>query len=354
MFVNGISTLNAQDISSSEETFFGEVQTYSSPILKTYFSDFKKYIKPAAMRRMSLSVKMGVIAASKVLESTDITQPDAIIVGTGMGCKTDSDVFLENLLASNEGLLSPTKFIQSTHNTVAGQIALQLKCKAYNMTFVQGAASFETALLDAFLQSNSSKNRHLLVGGVDEISKYSNELHQLDGQLKTEQEICNLNLLDYASTGSISGEGASFFVVSGEKSEASYASVKNIETYNQLGKEGLKNKALNFLKKNELNIDDIDVFICGNNGDINYDDFYHSLQTDTFSQAPQLYYKHLVGEFYTSSGFAFWLACKILRLQEIPEICQLNNFKPNSSIKTILLYNQYKGRDHSFILLQSC
>ena len=51
-----------------------------------------------------------------------------------------------------KNILTPTSFIQSTHNTVGGQIALGLECKGYNFTYVHASISFESALLDAQLQ----------------------------------------------------------------------------------------------------------------------------------------------------------------------------------------------------------
>ena len=84
---------------------------------------YKDYIPPAAIRRMSKSVKMGMVAASVALEQAHLT-PQAIFVGTGMGCLQDSEKFLKTLLDNQEQHLTPTAFIQSTHNTVAGQIAI--------------------------------------------------------------------------------------------------------------------------------------------------------------------------------------------------------------------------------------
>ncbi|MDT0294378.1 beta-ketoacyl synthase N-terminal-like domain-containing protein [Mesonia ostreae] len=353
MFINGISSLNAQAISLKQDAFFEEIKTYNTRNLQLYFSDFKTYIKPSAMRRMSSSIRMGVVASLQALEDANLSQPDAIITGTGMGCKTDSDVFLEALLESDEGLLSPTKFIQSTHNTVAGQIALQLQCKAYNMTFVQGSASFESALLDSFLQVASAKSKNFLVGGVDEISIHTNELHVLDAQLKEEVEIHNLQLLEYTTPGSILGEGTSFFVTSSQKTDSSYALVRDIQLYNQLKEEELESIIHSFLKRNKITSEEIDVIVLGNNGDVSFDNYYHILQEGLLKKTAQAYYKHLVGEFYTASGFGFWLACKILKLQKIPSVCLLNNIQPQK-MKKILLYNQYRGRDHSLILLESC
>ncbi|MGB8706120.1 MAG: hypothetical protein WCD31_13925, partial [Gillisia sp.] len=62
---------------------------------------------------------------------------------------------------------------------------------------------------------------------------------------------------------------------------------------------------------------------------------------------------HLVGEYETVSGYALWLACKMLRNVQIPEILKENDVLSQPSGK-ILLYNQYMGHNHSLILIDSC
>src|SRR5690606_35405111 len=113
--------------------------------------DYKEFISPAASRRMANGVKMGFSSAKFALEKSNLAQPYAIITGTGMGCIENTEKFLNTLLANNEEFLTPTSFIQSTHNTVGAQIALGLECKGYNATYVHGALSFESALIDAQL-----------------------------------------------------------------------------------------------------------------------------------------------------------------------------------------------------------
>jgi hypothetical protein len=71
---------------------------------------------------------------------------------------------------------------------------------------------------------------------------------------------------------------------------------------------------------------------------------------NAFAKTPQLYYKHLSGEYDTASAFALWMASKIIKTQEIPEIIKVNSVtKP--AYNTILLYNQVNGKNHSFTLL---
>lgn len=92
------------------------------------------------LRRMAPGVKMSLHAAMQAMQEARITQLDAIITGTGLGCLQDSEKFLNAVLDQDEEYLAPTSFIQSTHNAVGAQIAIHLGCKAYNFTYVQGLA----------------------------------------------------------------------------------------------------------------------------------------------------------------------------------------------------------------------
>jgi hypothetical protein len=92
--------------------------------------------------------------------------------------------------------------------------------------------------------------------------------------------------------------------------------------------------------------------VLGKNGD-GFDIYYQNLQDSIFNNTPQVYYKHLCGEYFTASAFGFWAATNIIKQQKLPTMLLLNTFeRPN--FKHILLYNQFKGNQHSFILLNSC
>ncbi|MBO7366117.1 MAG: beta-ketoacyl synthase chain length factor, partial [Bacteroidales bacterium] len=64
--------------------------------------------------------------------------------------------------------LSPTSFMQSTHNTVSSMIAIHLGCHGYNATYSHTGASLESALLDAWLQISLGDIDTALVGRFDE------------------------------------------------------------------------------------------------------------------------------------------------------------------------------------------
>lgn len=148
--------------------------------------DFKSYVPINLIRRMSPIVKNGVGAAMFLHKNLE-KEYDAIIVATGLGCVKDSVKFIDQYKDKEEGLVAPTSFIQSTHNTIAGQIALLLSNHCYNMTFVQNGHSFETALVDAICKT--SENSNVLFGAADEFHDILPEfadLFDLDSSLISE------------------------------------------------------------------------------------------------------------------------------------------------------------------------
>ena len=110
---------------------------------------------------------------------------------------------------------------------------------------------------------------------------------------------------------------------------------------------------IDFLKLNALQISDIDAVVLGYNGDIETDVFYKNIAENCFKNTQQVYYKHLSGEYNTASAFGLWVGAKIVKTQQIPEIIKVNHLE-KTDYKTILLYNQYKGIDHSFTLISKC
>ena len=333
IYINGISSISAQNLDFEENPV-----SYHKTIFPAISPNYKEFIKPMALRRMSKAIKMGITSAKVALNEAKIVNPDAIITGTGEGCKQDTERFLENLIDQDEELLSPTSFIQSTHNTIGGQIALNLGCKNYNVTYTQNSASLESALLDAEMQ-------------LLEISEKITQFRALDGQLKS-IDIHNLDLLKEDSSGTITSEGSHFFTLSTEKNNKSYAEFRGVSIKNSIQPEKINDEVEIFLNRNNINAAAIDVVILGNNGDNRYDHYYKNLQQNLFKNTSQLAYKHLVGDYDTVSGFALYSACKILKSRRISSILKLNTSKPKE-LKNILIYNQYLGRDHSLILLSA-
>ena len=347
-YINGVGCISTQktfDTVFLEEAVVNTNETVLSIVPPVY----KDYISPAAIRRMAKGVKNGIVASALAMKDANIENVDAIITGTGLGCIEDSEKFLKNILDNKEEFLTPTSFIQSTHNTVGAQIALTLQCKGYNFTYVNGAVSFESALLDAKMQLEENEAHSILVGGVDETGDYTMALFKLEGRIKKESD-APFKILNADSTGVVYGEGASFFVLENEKKDTTYAQILDVEIINTLEENEVESSILAFLKTNNLEISDIDALVLGFDGNLNFDSYYKNIAENAFAQTPQLYYKHLSGEYDTASSFALWMASKIIKTQEIPEIVKAN-LVTKPAYNTILLYNQVNGKNHSFTLL---
>lgn len=351
VYINSLAAISSQKTYDNHE-FLDEITAYSENILPVIHPVYKDYIPPAAARRMAKGVKMGVVASKIALEEAGLETVDAIITGTGMGCLVDSEKFVSGIIDDKEQYLTPTSFIQSTHNTVAGQIALGMECRAYNFTYVHSAISFESALLDAKMQLENDEAENILIGGVDELADHTTALHKIIRHIKSEA-ISNSAILKSETLGAVFGEGASFFVVSNIKTDKSYAEVVDVETYNTLSEQRVSDKISDFLNENDLTTSEIDLVVLGSNGAIEFDEYYKNLRQDVFANTPQVYYKHLSGEYCTSSAFGLWMASKILKTQNIPEIVKLNEINA-TKLENILLYNQYRGENHSLILLKIC
>lgn len=349
-YINGVASISAQK--TFESDFLEEVSINEKDnVLYALQPSYKEVIPPAAIRRMAKGVKMGIFTSNQALKEASVEVPDAIITGTGMGCVEDSDKFLKAILDNNEQFLTPTSFIQSTHNTVGAQIALGIQCKGYNFTYVNGAVSFESALLDAKMQLEFKEANTVLVGGIDETTQHTLDLFRMVNIIKNEDDK-PFKVLNSNSKGVIFSEGANFFVLENKQKESSYATIENLILFNDLSPDETEGFVSEFLDSNNLKISDIDAVVLGNNGDVEYDTYYAVLE-NIFSNTPQVYYKHLCGEYNTASSFGFWVASKIMKTQQIPQSIKMNDLT-KERYTYLLLYNQYRGKDHSLILLKKC
>ncbi|GHC42387.1 beta-ketoacyl synthase N-terminal-like domain-containing protein [Ulvibacter litoralis] len=349
VYINSIGSISAQK-TFENASFLETIADYNDTVLPAIDPVYKDYIPPAAARRMAKGIKMGVVASKIALAEANLENVDAVITGTGMGCVVDSEKFVSAIIDNNEEYLTPTSFIQSTHNTVGGQIALGLGCNGYNFTYVHASISFESALLDAKMQLETEEAENILVGGVDELGAHTVKIHRLINHIKPEA-VTSKTVLNSKTSGAVFSEGANFFVLSNLRAAQTYAELLDVKMFNTLEIRTLSKAVLTFLQVNGLFISDVDLIILGNNGDVAYDTYYHELTDKVFAETPQATYKQLSGEFHTASSFGLWMASKIMKSQSVPEAAQLNTIQ-TSEVNTILLYNQYRGENHSLTLLR--
>jgi hypothetical protein len=308
--------------------------------------EYKNYIPAMKLRRMSRVVKMGVTAALQCLETADVEIPDAVITATGWGCLADTFKFLGEIGEKNEETLSPATFIQSTHNTVGGQIALMLECQEYNSVYVHDSSSFEHGLLDAMMLLKEGK-KNVLIGGIDEISEIDFMLKDQAGWWKKEpvtQPIFQSN-----SSGTLAGEGASFFLLGNKNENTNYTCVEDVSL--SPGKDAVV-ILHELLSANDLVPNDIDLVISGINGDKLTNKAYLDFVGTQLVSAQHCCYKHLTGEFDSASAFSLWLADQILKTRSVPEYIKVNKSSEHSSgIQNILIYHLNKASEHAFILV---
>jgi len=332
--------------------FLMEPVEYCSNRLKSIEPDYTAIIDAKSLRRMSRIIKMGVAAAMECLNEAGEKNPGAIITGTALGCLEDTGIFLTSIIEQEEEMLQPTPFIQSTHNTIGAQIALILKCHAYNNTFVHRGFSFESALLDAFMLLHESKITSVLTGSVDEITDISHAILTRFGLYKR-FPVSNLSLFTSASKGTIAGEGAVFFLLTSRPTVNAYAQLEGISTfYKPVDVTEIEQHILSFLSSCQINIEDIDLVITGRNGDTKGDSIYKQLENSIFKNKTSINYKHLCGEYSTSTSFALWLAANIIKTTTVPAVTGYGSFK-GDKLKRILVYNHYLNIHHSLLLVSA-
>jgi 3-oxoacyl-[acyl-carrier-protein] synthase II len=314
--------------------------------------DYQSIINPVQLRRMPRILKMGLAASQICIKNAKNIIPGAIIIGTGLGCLRSLEKFLDEVIDTNEQITSVLPFINSTHNAVAAQIAMLLKNNGYNVTYCHRGFSFESALADALLHIEENRVKNILVGGIDEVTDDFIKLHGYKGFWK--KPLNTLEMISSGTSGTIAGEGAAFFMISGNSTGESKVTLEGVHTFfnpDGFGPDEIHAEADLFLKSYGTGRNEIDAVILGINGDSDFDFIYYELIKNYFKEEMQFaFYKHLCGEYYTSTSFALWLAKTILETQSVPDIIRVSpgHQKP---INKILIYNHFRNLEHSFILV---
>lgn len=150
------------------EDWMADPVQLSGEYLRSQDPDFKPFLSPMQARRMGLILKRAIAVSLTALRNAGIECPDAIFTGTGLGCMENTENFLSAMCRDGEEMLPPTYFMMSTHNTISSAVAILLRCHGQNCTYSQKDISFESALLDAFLQLQVGGISNALVGVHDE------------------------------------------------------------------------------------------------------------------------------------------------------------------------------------------
>ncbi len=298
-----------------------------SGFLRAVEPEYTEYLSPLALRRMSRMLKNGLTCALMCLKDAGISSPDAIITATGYGCIEDTVSFLAKVTQESRQALNPTPFIQSTHNAVAGVIALHLKCNSYNNTFTQRGFSFESALTEALLLLEDKITNHVLIGGMDEMVTTVEQILS---------KIRSLRSYDWLTVPF--GEGTVFLTLSGVPTETS-ARIVGFETlYRPNGDEPYT--ALKDLIEKHGHPD---LILAGMNGTPSNDRHYSWLRS--FLPFTEIIdYKRYCGEYPTAPAFAHWMASGIVK-------GTIETGLP-STPENVIVYNNHENRNHSFTVIK--
>jgi hypothetical protein len=248
------------------------------------------------------------------------------------------------LIEFDEKMLSPTAFIQSTHNTVGAQIALLIKCHNYNNTIVHRSFSFENALMEANLLLEEGL-QHILVGAIDENTRDRQAILSRFGLYRSNQKDG-----DHESA-NIAGEGSAFFLLDKEAGKNPLALIRDLLIlYKPTENETVRYSILDFLTNNRTKPDQIDLVLTSHTGNPREDELDDKLLKTVFPDNSFFPFKSLCGDFPTASGFAVWLATCLLNGQKLPSWMTGVRLPLNN----IIIHHRGGKTHHSFILISSC
>ena len=281
------------------------------PYQRSQDPNFRDWLNPLESRRMGKLMKRALVTAQKVMKETGISQPEAIITGTGLG--------------------KPTYFMQSTHHTISSLIAIQCKCHGYNTTYSHKSVSFDSALLDAFVQMRLGDIRTALVTGNDEMTPSYFSILQRTGYIGQAGQVT-------------AGEASVAMMLTVEKDEA-LCEIEDARLLYHSG--GLGDGALSIPSWPEP----IDAVMFGVNGNPENDAFYEQLGQQ-LAGVPQLRYKHLFGECYTASGLGVYAAAHLLKQGEVPAFMRCDGGSEALKVNRMLFVNHSDGQNVSYIVLK--
>lgn len=274
-------------------------------------------------------------AALACLEDAGIVKPEAIITGTGKGSVGDTEKFIHSIEEFEEGTLNPTPFIQSTYNSLNGLIGLHHHTNCYNITYVHRGFGLELALTDAMMLLNEGRIKAALVGSFEEMTP---ELYVIKSKLGR------------WTGGIIAGEGSFFFVLQDHPQNA-LARLTEVAMLFEPAEETLMARLERLLEGHGLTLADIDVLMTGYNGAGGSDKWYDLVGKQFHEHTAIQAFKPVCGEFDTAAGFGLWAAVITLQQQYLMPALTVRKGS-RSTLRNILVYAHFDGKDHVFHLVQ--
>lgn len=345
MFIHDFNAISAQ-LTYDNRLLDGEVLCPEDGAFKLQEPNLMEVVPRSLLRRMGKAIRIGIGGGLNLIKQhPDV---DGILIGTANGGLEDCIQFLNQIVDYDEGMLTPTNFVASTPNAVAGQLALMGQVRKYNITYTHGGTSFESALIDAQLLLNEGNGNKLLIGGVEEISTYNYNIDLLNDLYKENWD--GKDLLESTTKGTICGEGAGFFVCSNENKGA-IGEIVDVFQFSGISIDQLKEQLSFFLEQNGVSINDLNSLMLGYNGDVRHNTWYDAV-CEFASRSDVLGFKHLIGDFRNVSSVGLWMLLHIMNGNStlVNECRQKTGTQSNS--KYYLLYNNFNCNEHGLILLR--
>ncbi len=346
MFIKDLACISPQP--TFDDSFLkGDVRFFESNAYLAVEPSYGEMIPRNQLRRMGKAVRMGIWTGMTLVERNPGLE--GILVGTGEGSAEDFISFMEQILEYEEGDLTPTAFVQSTPNALAGTLALMSKNTGYNNTYVDKGSAFESVLLDALMLFEEKEVDSLLVGNMEQFAQDTYNIEVLDGLYKKEH-VSSTELLRSGTSGTVCGEGSAMFAL-GREEKGAYAELVDVDQTLHPSKDELSRWVKAFLEKNGTTPEAIDGLLLGLNGDKRTDHWYYGLLEQEFPEKAAWAFKPLIGEFPTAAALATWFGTRILSGGKLPDACIMK--KASRVPRELLIYNHFKGVEHGLILLRA-
>lgn len=324
-YVRSMALVSCQKPLSDE--WMDEPCSFESAYVRAQEPNSKEFIVPSEARRMSRILKRTVCTSLTALNEAGIHDPNAIITGTGMGCMENSEKFLIDMAAFGESCLKPSLFMQSTHNTIGSLIGIVLKCHGYNNTYSHEGISFESALLDGFVQLKLGVIRNALIGSHDENTPFM--------ALMCERIHPEYRVLTETSMSAVITSDSS-------KAICEVASVRILHNAEVDEVKGI------------LNANEDKLILLGVNGVEINDKPYHELLAELSFKPVCLQYKNIFGDNFSSSAAGFYAAARIIECQTIPPfMLWRGNDNLSDKISVLTIVNRTEDSTWAIIRLKA-
>lgn len=288
--------------------------------------DFSDLFEKNEIRRLSNMIKNGIGAGLRVVNAGGTDKLHAIISGTGKGSISKIEQFLSDIDTYNETALNPAVFIQSTHNTINGQLALKTQSNTYNMTHVNQGFTLHNVLLDSEILLKECGDNFILAGVFEENTDFNINIHEkagLSGNYKNGE---------FPITW---GEGVTFFSLSniGISSEVKITSTK---CFSSLYGSDHWAEAIEYFGSLAKTHDT--VYLLGYNNDEEKNTLYRQVIEIAEKDQFQFFnFKSDSGEHDTVGGYAIYMAHGLLKGSE-----EFKGIFDSNTISKVVIFNHFK------------